>query len=619
MQLTSGTILKNGSYRILSTLGQGGFGITYLALQVGLNRRVAVKEFFMRDFCNRQTDTQHVSVPTESSRQTVDRFRQKFLKEAQTIAAFDHPNIVRIYDIFEENGTAYYVMECLEGGSLSGLPLPMAETTALAYIRQVADALDYIHQRGVLHLDVKPSNILLRNTGTAVLIDFGISKRYDDAGNQTSSTPAGLSKGYAPLEQYNQGLQTFTPATDVYSLGATLYRLLTGQTPPEASVVNEEGLPPCPANVAPHIYEAITCAMQPRRKDRLASIAQFVDMLDAKPSTPVDDATVIQPDPVISKETPSKPQPTPTPTPQPQPASTGPRKRRPNILWAAVAGIAVLAGIITFALWKNSGLQSGVYDPIAQIEKDMVYVEGGTFIMGETLDNDYEADEDEKPAHRVTLSSFYICKHEVTKAEFIAVMGYDPAEYDKEVTVVDTLVDEYYEDADELALLDTIDFESMADKDYPVTCVTWYECQEFIKRLNEITGKNYRLPTEAEWEYAARGGKKSKGYIYSGSKLLYDVAWYEDNSDGEAHQVMTKQPNELGLYDMSGNVDEWCQDWYDDYQPSPQTDPKGPASGKYRVQRGGDWYFDAEFSRVLSRSCDSPTDYDEYVGFRLAR
>jgi len=273
MQLQTGTLLHQGEYRILSVLGQGGFGITYLGLQQGLERRVAIKEFFMKDLCNRNEGDSQVSVLSEGARQQVDRFRQKFLKEAKTLAALDNPHIIRIHNVFEENGTAYYVMEYIEDGSLKDLvtahgSLPEAE--ALGYIRQLADALGYLHRQKILHLDLKPANVLLKGGQTAVLIDFGISKRYDEDGSQTSSTPAGISRGYAPLEQYNAGgVSRFQPCTDIYSLGATLYTLVTGQVPPAATDVYNDGLPALPPHISAQTARAIEKAMSPgRRSDR---------------------------------------------------------------------------------------------------------------------------------------------------------------------------------------------------------------------------------------------------------------------------------------------------------------------------------------------------------------
>ena len=211
LALSPQSTLQQGKYIIQRVLGQGGFGITYEGLQTGLNRRVAIKEFFMRDSCERSGRDVMV-VGTEGSRQQVSLFREKFVKEAQLIATLDQaPHVVRIYDIFEENQTAYYVMDFIEGGSLDDLVRregPLDEARAVDVVPQAAEALDVLHQRQTMHLDVKPSNILLRRDqqgrDDVVLIDFGVSKHYDGEGRQTTSTPVGLSKGFAPLEQYRE-------------------------------------------------------------------------------------------------------------------------------------------------------------------------------------------------------------------------------------------------------------------------------------------------------------------------------------------------------------------------------------------------------------------------------
>lgn len=298
MQLAKNSLLQGGKYKIVETLGHGGFGITYLGLHVALNRKVAIKEFFMKEYCERDKETSQVSLGTSGSRELVERFRYKFIKEAQTIATLDHPYIIRIYDVFEENGTAYYVMEYHGNGSLADYIKKcekIDEAEALQYIRQIADALDYIHERKMNHLDVKPGNVLLSDKGKAVLIDFGMSKRYDEEGKETSTTPVGISHGYAPLEQYNRGgIGTFSPASDIYSLGATLYKLLSGQTPPDANVVMDDGLPPFPNGVSRNVVEAVKQAMQPFRKKRPRNVTEFLDLLEGKDDVKDLEETVIE-------------------------------------------------------------------------------------------------------------------------------------------------------------------------------------------------------------------------------------------------------------------------------------------------------------------------------------
>ena len=287
--LSSESSLQGGRYRIVRMLGSGGFGITYLGTQTGLERNIVIKEFFMSGYCLRDEYSNLITVPTVSNVEFVERFKDKFLKEARHIAQLKHPNIVNIIDVFEENGTAYYVMDFIEGGSLvekvqreGSLP----ENVAKRYILQIADALNYIHQRFMNHLDVKPGNIMLSRNNNAILIDFGLSKQYDSqTGHQTSTTPVGISHGYAPMEQYKEGgVSEFSPETDIYSLGATLYYLLTGARPPVSQEINEDGLPLDQLkakNISWPTISAIINAMKPRRKERTHDINTFIAELNA--------------------------------------------------------------------------------------------------------------------------------------------------------------------------------------------------------------------------------------------------------------------------------------------------------------------------------------------------
>lgn len=220
------------------------------------------------------------------------------------------------------------------------------------------------------------------------------------------------------------------------------------------------------------------------------------------------------------------------------------------------------------------------------IKYNMVWVDGGTFRMGATSEQGSDAYSDEKPVHSVTLSTFYIGKTEVTQALWKAVMGGNPSKYKGD--------------------------------NLPVESVSWNDCQEFIRKLNALTGQNFRFPTEAEWEFACRGGNNSRGYKYSGSNYIDNVAWYRDNSGDKTHPVATKSPNELGIYDMSGNVWEWCSDWYGGYSSGRQTNPKGPYVGSDRVYRGGGWLILARNCRSSFRNDCYPTCRDLDLGLRLA-
>ena len=302
--LPVGSTLMQGKYRIVAVLGQGGFGITYKGEHTMLGTTVAIKEFFMKGACERDENSTHVTT-SQSNSELASRFRTKFLKEAKTLAALKHPNIIRVFDVFEDNGTAYYVMDYIEGNNLSDIVEGkgrLSEPLALKYIRQVANALNYLHQKKLLHLDVKPANILLdKNTGNAILIDFGVSKQYDQDGQQTSTTPPAISKGYSPVEQYAQGsnVKTFSPATDIYSLAATLYKLVTGNTPPESNLLlnEDEQLPPYPSNVSEVTRSAIAECLQTRKK-RPQSISEFLQLLDSEPisniDTPEEEDTILK-------------------------------------------------------------------------------------------------------------------------------------------------------------------------------------------------------------------------------------------------------------------------------------------------------------------------------------
>jgi formylglycine-generating enzyme required for sulfatase activity len=242
---------------------------------------------------------------------------------------------------------------------------------------------------------------------------------------------------------------------------------------------------------------------------------------------------------------------------------------------------------VVSALLKREGEDRLV--TVGSVTFTMIPVKGGTFQMGATKEQTGEARKDEKPVHTVTLDNFQIGETEVSQALWREVMGSNPSTY--------------------------------KGNDLPVTNVTWEDCQEFIKKLNERTGKQFRLPTEAEWEFAARGGTASKGYMFSGSDEVRSVAWHNRDSNRDRHNgpyaIKSKDPNELGIYDMSGNVNEWCQDWFGDYTADPQTNPQGPATGKEHVYRGGSWWYYGMSCRV-SRRNSGVKDVRGVIGLRLA-
>ncbi|MDR1951627.1 MAG: formylglycine-generating enzyme family protein [Bacteroidales bacterium] len=255
-------------------------------------------------------------------------------------------------------------------------------------------------------------------------------------------------------------------------------------------------------------------------------------------------------------------------------------KTRMWMIFAVVLIVCVVVGLL-FVKRNSSKII------LNTTELEMIFVEGGTFLMGCTEEQGSDCSADERPAHSVTLNSFSIGKYPITQGQWRALMGKTRSQSPK-------------------------------GDNYPIETVSWLDAQKFIQRLNAATGKQYRLPTEAEWEYAARGGNKSRGYKYSGSNTMNEVGWFANNSKNRTRQVGLKLPNELGIHDMSGNTWEWCEDRYGNYPASPQNNPTGPLSGIHRVLRGGGYNYDAQGCRVSCRYARPSEYHDGLTGFRVA-
>ncbi len=629
--LQPGTVLVSPrrTYTIRRVIGIGGFGITYVADMrvdnIVVPEAVCIKEFFPRSLCERDGATHSMSY-SNPTRDQVERARKDFLGEARRLASLAGKvkGIVTVNEVFEANNTAYYVMEYLRGRSLGdyikehgALTWQQTRTLFEPVIAAVAD----LHRERVTHLDIKPANIMLVDDAKAplgvqpVLIDFGLSKHYNEDGSATSTINSqGYSDGYAPIEQYG-GIRNFSPASDVYALGATMLHCLSGKRPPAATEDPDfaamlPGDLPTPARAV--LLKALSHGAGKRYAD---AGALYCALYSGEGAQSTNEATKI----VIAPT--DKEGDTVVVTSKKKDSDTDAGIRNPLVvtdtkegedkpkagksrgwLWACLVGVLAAGAMVGFVIISRNGFgnnelaandsafytRSGNTFTINGVSFDMVPVYGGTFMMGATDEQGGDALVDEKPVHQITLSDYYIGKTEVTQALWQAVMGSNPSGHQ----------------GDEL----------------PVTNVSWDDAQEFITRLNEITGEHFRLPTEAEWEFAARGGTMSQGYKYSGSNNINDVAWYDNNSGNETHPVATKAPNELGIYDMSGNVYEWCQDWRGDYiyTSASQTNPIGPNSGSYRVYRGGSYFYYAMFCRVSHRYSNTPASRIIDLGFRLA-
>lgn len=301
--LRPGTMLRAGAYRIVRYLSKGGFGITYLAEHTLLEKRVAIKELYISEWCNRDARGA-ISVGVTANKVKYDKLHRKFISEAKAQCHLDHPGVVRVSDVFEENGTAYYVMDYIDGQSLAKLLEQrrggMSESEALGYIRQVADALAYVHSTGRLHLDIKPANIMIDRTGRAILIDFGVSKQYDPDG-LNDSTLIGHTPGFSSPEQAAGDMRYFSPASDIYSLGATLYNLLTGRRIPDTALrFSGEPITALPAGISSSTAAAIEASIRLRKDRRPQSIQAFLALLNASDETRKDTA----PDPTILPDIP---------------------------------------------------------------------------------------------------------------------------------------------------------------------------------------------------------------------------------------------------------------------------------------------------------------------------
>jgi len=640
--LREGTVLQ-GKYRIKKFLASGGFGNTYVATHLEMEKDVAVKEFFIKGVNHREGDSCSVSVSNSSNTQLFDSQKQKFKKEAQRLFSLTHPNIIRVFDLFEENNTVYYIMDYVEGESLSEKVKhqggPFSEPEVMTILGQLLDALEAVHGHSLLHMDIKPGNILMDNTGRCTLIDFGSSKQVDNGGGMTTTTSLSYTPGYAPPEQVNGSKDKWGPYTDFYALGATLYNLLSGKKPPTTEDIFENGNSAFvfPNKVSDKSIYLITWLMSPRisvRPQSVKAIRNFLEQYDQHSieaterndveitkypgvHTSFSSMGVAQNDKTLygnrrenSYQAPS-------------------RSQKSNLTYWLSGFLFVLiliALILGFKNCKKDKAPAVVENPSPVIENavpqneapspvkneevkierktfeangvafTMIKVYGGDFMMGATNEQSGSAESNESPVHQVTLDSYMIGETEVTQALWKSVMGKNPSHF-------------------------------TGNNQRPVESVSWSDCQTFLNKLNSMTGQSFRLPTEAEWEYAARGGMKSKGYKYSGSNNIYEVAWYNGNAwcngneydpDYGTHSVGIKRPNELEIYDMSGNVWEWCVDWFGYYSSDPQSNPQGPSSGSEHIVRGGRWYGSEKSCRVSYRGVEVTSMRSPNIGFRLA-
>ncbi len=545
-----------GRYEIRGEVGRGGMGVVYRAFDPQLEREVAIKSMLVEGD---------------------EAATQQFFREAQAAARLNHPGIVAVHDVIRDGSSAYIVMELIRGVSLEQ-NVPSGKPAALRILREAAAALDFAHALGVVHRDIKPGNILIDETGHVKVADFGIAK----VGNkQAANDPEQTSgtAGYMSPEQIRGEL--LDGRADQFSLAVLAYKLLCGKLPFDApnwvaitfKILKEE--PAQPVGLSKEEGAAILKGLSKQAADRFPSCIALVEAmtLREKPSESsrrylgvgIVAALLLALGGFWAYQSASQ-APAPVIVIQNQKVDPAP----------AVTAPAVLES-------KPVPKADPHHMEIGGVPFEFAPIPAGQFKMGS---DDPQDTGDERPAHMVTLSkAFQLGKTEVTRKQWEAVMGGKAPDG--------------------------------TAADLPMTNVSFEQVQAFLNKLNSRgDGFRYRLPSEAEWEYAARAG--TKGPLYG---KMDEIGWHGDNSGKAPHPVGRKEPNAWGLNDMIGNAWEWVADWHgaEYYASSPAADPKGPPNGTIKMFRGGSYLAGGMILRVSYRQGAAPTERGEDIGFRLAR
>ena len=680
--------LPNGyrlhQYRIESVLGAGGFGITYMAVHEALRTRAAIKEYFPVEWSYRDSNEVGVMANTQGGMPTSEIGEdacytwglERFLTEAQILAQINHPGVVRVRDFFEDNGTAYIVMDYEDGEPLSKIlqrEKTISEERALRLVHDILPALEAVHALGYLHRDIKPANLYCCSDGRTILIDFGAARLA--LGKRSRNVTSVFSPGYSPIEQYLVDGKGYGPWTDIYAIGTVLYHCTTGIAPIEAPArVLDDPLRPAAeiaaGNYQPLLLRAIDRAMAVRPEGRFQSVAAMRAALQA-PDAPAQDATVEVDFKDLKRRMASKQQaadsdaanhdeghtvvrPQSTRSHSNLEASaertdTGGTSRRNVFIGGSLLAVALVTGGVVFwqmrtpttpattsvapaTVPKNptvtpitptapvatttqpalpSAPQAGQVftDPVTGIE--LVWIAPGCFIMG-SPESETEHNANEKQ-HKVCLEGFWMGKTEVTNAQFRKFANaHDSGSYEGR---------------------------SLNADNQPAVRLGWQDAMAFAKWLSEKTGLNYRLPTEAQWEYAARAGSTAAQYWGkdNGSACryanIYDKTAQQAKAlnwpnysceDGQVAAAPVEQyaANAFGLYDMLGNVAEWtCSDYDSEYGGGETRCADAQSSSGKRVSRGGSWWDSPSRGVRFAYRFAAAPEYGKWrsdIGFRLA-
>ena len=574
----SGKQLQNGKYIIQDLLGIGGFGTTYRALEQASHQLVAIKTLNYR----------------VQLKPNFDKLQENFLNEALCLAKCNHPHIVEVHRVFKESKLWCMVMEYIDGDDVGiyceeqgGV---ISENAAIHIIKQIGEALTFIHNQGFLHRDVKPQNIILRrNTLEAVLIDFGLAREFDSGSVQTHTTDSTLY--FAPIEQYERRAKRGA-FTDIYALAATLYVLLTGEMPIPAKIRQQGKVPLIPpkkynCQISDRVNDAIIKGMKLEPEERPQFVYEWLNLLSPLQQN-------------FTTNFPSTlPSTLPIITDLPPELITFDSTFTPELQTFIFEFLTIQINsrcLITETSKEEREAQQFIENIGKGITLEMVSIPSNTFLMG-SLETEAKRWETESPQHSVTIPPFFVSKYPITQAQWEAVMGKNMANFKGE--------------------------------NRPVEMVSWYNAIEFCSHLSKNTGKTYRLLSEAEWEYACRGGTNT--LFHFGDRLTTELANYngEDAYACPLQQVYREQttdvgsfpPNAFGLHDFHGNVWEWCADpWHDNYQGAPSDGSvweKGGNSG-YRVLRGGAWLNYSRGCRSANRNWKTLGGRYKSVGFRVA-
>ena len=638
-------------YEIRQVLGQGGFGITYLAEDIHLGKRVAVKEYLPRDFATRgvgSTVTPISSAEAADYRWGLDRF----LDEGRALARFEHPHLNKVHRFFKANETAYLVLEYIEGETLSAVlqregRLSQAQVKRL--LGEVLSGLEEVHGAGYVHRDLTPSNLMLRREdGSVVVLDFGTARQV--VGQRSKSLTSILTAGYAPIEQYAAKAGKVGPWSDLYALGMVAYRCVSGLgdgelpdavTRSRAARRGSGELEPA-ASIGQGRYDgrllrAIDWAIQVEEEDRPQSIGEWRRALP----------------PLDAQEQPAPARSSPPSVPAPERSIADAERPAPSLLrWAATAaGAALVVTLVGGAYWlgqqtsqPSSGSAEGVTST-STVEPqpgevfhdcptcpELVVVPAGSYQMGSPA-HEVARHDDEGPVHRVRIANpFAVGVYEVTVGEY--------------GRFVETTS---YEGEEECYMYTGVNFEKVSWRDPgfrqterdPVVCVSWEDAQAYAAWLSEETGQGYRLLSEAEWEYVARAGTTTPfhfGETISPSQANYDGGYYDESDDDyyygggyrsgygpgqhgeQTMPVGSFEANAFGLYDVHGNVWEWVQDcWHENYNGAP-SDGRAWETGdcRRRVWRGGSWE-DGPWMLRSAKRFSSRVKLRDFIGFRIAR